>query len=96
MVLDRIEGLQHAHPEGQEPLESVRQEIIDALNADGVEEIIVDPQSVDPRRQQVVGIAETLSPHHLWRNVRSGYEVGARVIRPQHIEVPDCPDPESA
>jgi molecular chaperone GrpE (heat shock protein) len=92
MVLDRIDGLRSAHLDSAEPLESIRQEIVDALTADGVEEIIVDPQTVDPRRQQIVGIAAALPAHLAWQNIRSGYEVGTRVIRAQHIEVPRGPE----
>jgi molecular chaperone GrpE (heat shock protein) len=87
LVLDRLESLRASHPECASALRSVQEELLDALAIDGVTEIEQDPRSIDARRQSIVGVVASLPDAGVWRNVRSGYEIGPRVIRPQQVEV---------
>lgn len=87
LVFDRLESLRISHPEFASEFSSVEHELLDALAIDGVIEIEQDPRSIDRRRQSVVGVVPSLPEPWVWRNVRTGYEIGPRVIRPQQIEV---------
>lgn len=85
LVIDRIDGRQAGAADGGEDLVTLREELLDALYAVGVEPIEVPPGTRDNRLQRVVETVTT--GEQAWVERKPGYVLGTRVIRPQQIAV---------
>jgi molecular chaperone GrpE (heat shock protein) len=95
LVVDRVQALllsasSEAH---RDDLRSVLDELIEALEVDGMRQIVSNPATVDPTRQQVVRTTAPEQGAPLWVEVRAGYESEHHVLRPQQIEVAAEPRP---
>ncbi|GAB4224135.1 MAG: nucleotide exchange factor GrpE [Acidobacteriota bacterium] len=96
-VLDALDGLEMAlehSQEGESPLaEGVRlvhRKILDALAAEGLERIEVVGKPFDPEIAEAVGtipVEDEAEVNRVVREVRPGYRLAGRVIRPAQVHV---------
>lgn len=85
LVIDRIDARVDGTEDAGAELGTLREELLDALYAVGVEPIELAPGERDHRLQRVV---ETLgASDQPWVERKPGYLLGTRVIRPQQIGV---------
>jgi molecular chaperone GrpE len=83
LVVDRLDAY-----DGEDPLlPSVRDEVLEILRRSGLETIATQDR-FDPGRHEVVEVAPGGEAEGtILRQVRRGYHIGDRVVRPAHVVV---------
>lgn len=94
-VLDNFElglGVAKNSPEGAsivEGLDMVRKQMDDFLRDHGVELLVTEGQAFDPNLHEAVGqeASETVEEGHIVRQLRKGYKIKERLLRPSIVIV---------
>lgn len=82
LVVDRLDGY-----EGDEPLVgSVQEELLEVLRRSGVEPL-AEADRFDPARHEIVEVAPHADDGTVVRQVRRGWAMGGRLLRPARVVV---------